>query len=192
MPNCVDPDDFPKPKRNTGNKVRIGLIGSVVGTNDFDHIEDTLEIISKREDVQLVVMSDKPNDGNFFDTINVEWHNPVKMKDYFETLNDLKLDLMLIPRREGYFNKCKSNIKFLEASMLEIPCITDNWKDNPYTNDAEYLVMTNNWLKDIYELVDDKEMRKMMGKRAKKYVLKNYNIKNNINKWETAYQTLLQ
>jgi len=191
LPNCVDPDDFPKPKKNTSKKVRIGLIGSVVGTNDFDHIKDTLEIISKREDIQLVVMSDKPNDGNFFDTINVEWHNPVPMKDYFETLNNLKLDIMLIPRREGYFNKCKSNIKFLEASMLEIPCITDDWKDNPYTADAEYLVMTKNWLKDIYELVDDKEARKMISKRAHKYVLSKYQIKDNIKLWEQTYSTIL-
>ena len=191
LPNCVDPDDYPEPKRNKTKKIRVGLIGSVVGTNDFDHIKDTLKIISQREDIQIVVMSTKPNDGNFFDKIPVEWHNPVKIKDYFEALNDLELDMMLIPRRESYFNKCKSNIKFLEASMLEIPCITDDWKDNPYTADAEYLVMTNNWLKDIYELAGDKELRKMIGKRAHKYVLSKYDIKDNIKLWEQAYQSLI-
>jgi len=191
LPNCVDPDDFPFPKKNKSNKVRLGLIGSVVGTNDFDHIQGVLEKLSKRDDVQLVVLSDKPNDGKFFDTINVEWHNPVEMKDYFDTLNELKLDIMLIPRREGYFNKCKSNIKFLEASMLRIPCITDDWQNNPYTADSDYLVMTHDWEKDLNELIANKEMRIEIGKQAKKYVLANYTIQDNIYKWEEVYNKLL-
>lgn len=192
LPNCVDPDDFPKPIKNKGKKVRLGLIGSVVGTNDFDHIVPLLKELSELPNVEIVVMSTKPNDGNFFDTIKVEWHEPVKVAQYFDKINELKLDIMLIPRKEGYFNKCKSNLKFLEASMFEIPCITDDWKDNPYTKDADYLVMTHNWSKDLYDLINDKEARKLIGKRAKKYVLKNYNIKDKAVNWENAYKELIK
>lgn len=191
LPNCVDPSDFPKPIKNKSKKVRLGLIGSVVGTNDFDHIAPLLKELSNLPNVEIVVMSEKPNDGNFFDTIKVEWHKPVRIAEYFDKLNDLKLDIMLIPRKEGYFNKCKSNIKFLESSMLEIPCITDDWKDNPYTKDSDYLVMTHNWSKDLYDLINDKEARTLIGKRAKRYVLKNYNIKDKITLWEQEYQKLI-
>ena len=41
---------------------------------------------------------------------------------------------MLIPRGENYFNRCKSNIKFLEASMCEIPVIAQSFT----TNDSPY------------------------------------------------------
>jgi glycosyltransferase involved in cell wall biosynthesis len=190
LPNCVDPDDFPKVKAHKNKKVRLGLIGSVVGTNDFDHIQDLLKELSLRDDIEIVVMSTKPNDGKFFDTIKVEWHEPVKVAEYFEKINDLKLDIMLIPRRESYFNKCKSNLKFLEASMLEIPCITDDWQDNPYTKDSDYLVTTHNWKKDLEDLIQDKELRKAIAKRAKKYVLKNYNIKDKKDLWTSVYETL--
>lgn len=192
IPNLIDPTDFPsKLEKNKTKKVRIGLIGSVVGVNDFDHIKDVLKELSERDDVQLVVMSTKPNKGNFFDNINVEWHEPVRINRYHDKLNSLKLDIMLIPRKENYFNKCKSNIKFLESSMYEIPCITDDWKDNPYTKDRDYLIMTKNWKKSINELIDDKEFRRALGKRAKKYVLKNYSIKDKAHLWEEAYQTIL-
>ena len=62
------------------------------------------------------------------------------MIDYFDTLNDLELDIMMIPRKDNYFNKCKSNIKFLEASMCEIPVITNYFKDSPYEKDGDYVV----------------------------------------------------
>ncbi len=193
LPNCVDEMDFPKPSRKNNKKIRIGMIGSVVGTNDFDHITPLLKELSEREDVELVVMSSKPNDGNFFETIKVEWHEPVKIINYFDKINDLKLDIMLIPRKESYFNKCKSNLKFLESSMLEIPCVTDNWKDNPYTKDIEYMVGVNGldeWRTAVNDLIQDKECRKMIAKRAKSYVLKNYNIKDKAILWENAYKTI--
>lgn len=40
LPNCIDPFDWSEPKRNKGDKVRIGLVGSV-GYDDYKTIEAT-------------------------------------------------------------------------------------------------------------------------------------------------------
>lgn len=213
LPNCVDPEDWPEPLRNEGDKVRIGIIGSVGTNNDCAGFVKTLDALNTRNDVQLVLYGLPSKDPStlpevqafyggeyaFWDKYNIEWQPFTNIANYMETLNDLKLDLMVIPRKDDYFNHCKSNIKFLEASMLEIPVIAQGFKDNlsPYEvdkDDAEHMVIikdNSEWLEAIDILVKNKNLRKEIGEKAHKYVMKKYSITNNISKWETAYKNLL-
>jgi glycosyltransferase involved in cell wall biosynthesis len=98
---------------------------------------------------------------------------------------------MLIPRKDNYFNRCKSNIKFLEASMLEIPVVATSFKNGPYEelttdiglkakNDDEFRVFTE-------MLIDNEYLRRKIGINAKEYVLKHYSIKDNAHLWAEAY-----
>jgi glycosyltransferase involved in cell wall biosynthesis len=210
LKNCVDPDDWPTPKRNEGEKVRIGLVGSVTANGDFDSIRVALTELNKRADVQLVMFGLPPKDlpkaqelykeeYEFWSQFNIEWQPFVPMADYFDTLNNLRLDMMLIPRKDNYFNRCKSNIKFLEASMLEIPCVMQGFEDgkSPYQFDKVEeqgmgIVVTDNskWLEAIDKLIANKDLRRAMGKLANKYVLENYDIKTNAINWKNAYENL--
>lgn len=207
LPNCIDPFDIPEPKRNEGNKVRIGLTGSV-GYDDFKIIQPYLEELSKRDDVQLVLFSlSLPKYTNervktlykdaydFVKSKNIEWHTHVPMAEYFEKLNDLELDIMLIPRRETYFNKCKSNIKYLEAGALEIPVIASTFEDSPYNDlngENGLLAKDEKEFREHTErLIADKELRRKIGKNAREYVYENYNIEKVGKLWEIAYETLL-
>lgn len=205
LPNLVNPDDWSKPKRNKGDKVRIGVVGSVAYYHDFQIVEDVLTKLDNDPRVQLVLfgLHDKEKrktnkkvnkvhkrEYAFWDTLkNVEQAPWCDMIDYFDTLNDLELDIMMIPRKDNYFNKCKSNIKFLEASMCEIPVITNYFKDSPYEKDGDYVVWAKDWLKDLERLITDKKLRRDIGKKAKQYVLKAYNIDRAII-WEETYNKL--
>lgn len=214
LPNCVDPDVWPEePQKNDGLKVRIGLVGSVSVNGDFESMLPALQALSKRDDVQLVlfalprktdetVLAQKyyKEDYDFWDSMNVEWQPFVGRADYVNTLDDLKLDLMVIPRKDDYFNRCKSNLKFLEASMLEIPCIAQGFPDgkSPYEvdpEDADHLMLVkdnNDWITKIEQMINFPVQRREMGKKAKKYVIEKYSIEKNIHKWETAYKDLLK
>ena len=152
LPNMVDPDDWDKPKRTKGSRVRIGLVGSTIMNKDSLLITPLLRKLGRREDVQLVIFGLPPESEKevrkyfaheiaYWNTMNIEWHPAVPIRDYFGTLNDLELDIMLIPRQENYFNKCKSNVKFLEASMLEIPVIAQTFEDAPYNDDQGHLML---------------------------------------------------
>lgn len=205
LPNLVNPDDWSKPKRNKGDKVRIGVVGSVAYYHDFQIVEDVLTKLDNDPRVQLVLfgLHDKEKrktnkkvnkvhkrEYAFWDTLkNIEQAPWCDMIDYFDTLNDLELDIMMIPRKDNYFNKCKSNIKFLEASMCEIPVITNYFKDSPYEKDGDYVVWAKDWLKDLERLITDKKLRRDIGKKAKQYVLKAYNIDRAI-MWEETYNKL--
>jgi len=178
LPNCVDPDDWPDIERNETDKIRIGIVGSVGLNNDCDGFQEQLKELSDRDDVQLVLFSLPRKDAStvkvqgyyqkeykYWEDLDVEWQPFVGIEEYREMLNDLKLDIMVIPRNNDYFNKCKSNLKFLEASMLEIPVIAQGFPegDSPYQVDPEdskhMIVITDNkdWMPAINKLIDDKD-----------------------------------
>jgi len=213
IPNYIDPDDWEKPKRNEGDKIRIALVGSVAYSKDFSVIKGIIRQLDADKRIQLVMFGlfdKKRREENkdaiaihedeyaFWDTLENLEHVPwCPLEDYFETLNDLKLDIMLIPREENYFNKCKSNVKFLEAAMCEIPVIAQSFttKDSPYDfdlNGKNGLLATteDDWKKQIELLVEDKELRRKVGREAKKYTLKHYDIKDNVYKWEDLFNQL--
>jgi glycosyltransferase involved in cell wall biosynthesis len=210
LPNCVEETDWQEPKRSDSSKVRIGISGSVASSLDYASIIPTLEALKGRDDVQIVLFALPPDNDLyklqreiyakeivFWNQYNVEWHPQVAIADYMDKLAEIELDIMLIPRYDSYFNRCKSNLKFLEASMLEIPVVAQGFADgkSPYQDpeDAKHMkVIVNNedWLPVVTELVENKKKRRDMGKKARKYVLKRYDINKNAHLWDKAYKSL--
>lgn len=207
LPNCVEPYDWEEPLKNEGDKVRIGIVGSVASNQDYKSIIPLLDILKNRKDVQLVLFAlpikaketelaqeiYKP-EYEFWAQYEPEWHHFVPIYEYQEKLNSLRLDIMLIPRFESYFNKAKSNVKFLEASMCEIATIAQSFSDgnSPYEKDSN-LVLANTeqeWIEKTIELIENKTLRDTIAKEARKYVLRNYNINNKAHLWEQAYANI--
>lgn len=208
LPNMIDPDDWPRPKRNTTSKVRVGLIGSTLSNGDYTLIEPLLHELNTRDDVQLCILglpradltmqrSIYKKEIDFWNSFDIEWTPFVPQAEYADAVNDMKLDILLIPRDDSYFNRCKSNIKFLEASMLEIPVIAQGFTDglSPYQgkNDAAHMrvcITLEDWRNAVNELVANKALRRQMGKSAKAYVRKYYNIHKTAKLWKETYQRM--
>jgi len=211
LPNYIDPFYFPEPLRNETDIVRIGITGSVAMTSDINVLKPIIEKYQNDPRVRLVLLS-LPATGNnevykqlyseeyaFWSGANVEWHPFSKVDEYYEVLNSLKLDFVIIPRADTYFNRCKSNLKFLENSALEIPTIAQSFLtgDSPYQGeeDAKHLLLAGTqeeWVAQIEKLIADKELRRKLGAEAKAYVLAKYDINKpeNSNKWVEAYKLI--
>lgn len=209
LPNYIDPFDWEEPLRNEGDKVRIGIVGSTALEYDYLHIKDVIKNLSERKDVEIILFGlgdiehRKKNpevtkkfreEYEFWDTIISKQFPWVPRYQYNQALNEARLDLMLIPRADNYFNRCKSNIKFLEASMCEIPVVAQSFDGGPYeeiTPDMGILIRDNNkWLEEVDRLIKNKELRRSMGKKAREYVIKNYNIEDHYLDWDNAYKSL--
>jgi len=212
LPNYIDPFYFPEPEYNETDVVRIGITGSVAMTSDINVLKPIIEKYENDKRVMLVLLSMPANGQNqvykqlyseeyaYWSGVNIEWHPFSKVNEYYDTLNDLHLDMVIIPRADTYFNRCKSNLKFLENSMLAIPTIAQSFStgDSPYQQNAEdtkHLLLadtTEEWIEQIEKLIANKEYRRRLGMEAKAYVEANYDINSptNFSKWEEAYKTL--
>lgn len=210
LPNCVDPDDWDKPLRNEGKRVRIGIVGSAAFEYDYIHVKDVIKKLSERDDVEFVLFGlgdlrhRALNPGvtkvfhqeyEFWDSIRKDHFPWVKIADYPQALNLTKLDIMMIPRIENYFNKCKSNVKYLEAAMCEIAVVAQSFPDGPYEefeHNKNIIKITDNkdWLPEMERLIADKELQRTLGRNAKRYTLDNYNIYSQAHLWLDAYSTL--
>jgi glycosyltransferase involved in cell wall biosynthesis len=210
LPNCVDPFYFEEPLRNETDIVRIGVTGSIGVSSDIDVLAPIINHFEKDKRVKIVYFclpsnrNDKlvgetyTDEYKFLDSIDVEWHPYVDIDKYYDKLNSLKLDMMIIPRADNYFNRCKSNLKFIEASMFEIPCIAQGFPDgkSPYQvnpEDSKHMVIVNDnkdWIPEVEKMINDKEGRRAMGKKAREYVLENYDIEKKAHLWKEAYAKL--
>lgn len=207
LKNTIDPlDEYEKPKNTTG-KLRVGLVGSVTTNNDYNHIKEQIKKLDERGDVTLVVMGVKYRNGNYSKFMqddydfwgslkNVEWHPYVPLLEYMMTVASLSLDVAIIPREESYFNKCKSNLKYLEMSLLKIPVIAQGFstKDGPYDNGcphAELVYDNSTWYDKIIDVKDNYSKYQDMANKAHDYVLENYNIKTYAQEWTKAIEKLI-
>jgi glycosyltransferase involved in cell wall biosynthesis len=79
--------------------------------------------------------------------------------------------------------------------MLEIPVIAQSFEDGPYeeiesTKNGILVENDEDWEDAVYTLINNKEYRRDMGKKAKEYVLANYNIRDHAHKWKQAYKSI--
>lgn len=207
MENSIDPLDEMPCKENTTGKFRIAFIGSVSSNNDYEHIKEQIKQLDERGDVTIIVFGVmQPNGGVqgaymndyvFWKSLkNIEFQPFVPIDQYYMTLADLAIDLAIIPRKEGYFNQCKSNLKFLEMSLLHIPVVAQGFKDgtSPYQGkDEKYMsiVIDNEmWYHTVINIKNNYTKYKELADLAHDYVIKNYNINEYAPKWRYTIEKL--
>lgn len=210
LPNCVDPFYFDDPLKNETDVLRIGITGSLAITSDFQLVHQIYKHFDGDKRVRFVLLSLPPKGTDEFvrqlyaeeykliDQMDVEWHPFVPNHEYLDAVNNLRLDVMLIPRADNYFNRCKSNIKFLEASMFEVPTIAQSFPDglSPYQVDVDDSINMflekdiDGFINRIEWMITHRDEARKMGKRAREYVEVKYDINNNAHKWQNAYNTL--
>lgn len=207
LKNCIDPLDEVSCKPNTTGKFRVGIIGSVTSNDDYYHIKDQIKKLDERGDITLVVLGvllqngkvtpGMQEDYDFWSSLkNIEWHPSVHVTDYYVKVASLALDLAIIPRKDHYFNKCKSNLKFLDMSLLSIPVLSQGFSDglSPYQGvDEPYMTIINDnsqWYDKILEIRDNYPKYKDLAVKAHDYVLENYNINSYCHEWQDKIEKL--
>ena len=119
------------------------------------------------------------------------WTKPVDEYKYMEHYNEI--DVLLVPLQDNDFNACKSELKFVEAGIMDVAVIASNF--GPYTigsenyfekggviNENGNCVLIDNrkahkeWAKVIEKLVKNPEHIVKLQENMTKHINENYSI----------------
>lgn len=116
IPNAADDSKFSvEPSYHERNKV-ILLRGGGSHGKDWEEYKDAIiQIMEEHPDYTLAVMGFHPE---WLRQIkNVKYFKFSDILTYFDTLMQLKPELMIVPLQDTKFNRCKSNIAWIEGTL---------------------------------------------------------------------------
>lgn len=156
------------------------------------NVTDEYRIVSPQyKDFLLKFMPDVQYPGVENEPYKRCWTKPVQGFKYMEHYNEL--DVLLVPLQDNDFNSCKSELKFVEAGMMNVAVVASNF--GPYTigstnffekggviNENGNCVLIDNkkshkdWSKTVEKLVKNPEYIDKLKENMHKHILENYDI----------------
>lgn len=148
------------------------LYGSGTKTHDVDFEEAAAaleQLLRERADVRLRIVGEL-NLPAAFDAFGerVERLKGLDYPSYLRLLSEA--DISIAPLEPVVFNDAKSNIKFLEAAIVEVPSVCS--PRDAFTQvitdgvDGFLAATTEEWLSALQSLIDDPARRRQMGRAA--------------------------
>lgn len=136
-PNKVK-DQYLKNKRKprvlyTGSGAHYDVDNKNGGIDDFSHVIDMVRrTVDKYQ--WIFVGSYPPKLADLVLRGKVEYHPWKSLQEYPSFINDLNAQAMIAPLFDNSFNRSKSDIKYIEACTLGLPCLLqdmETYKDAP-------------------------------------------------------------
>lgn len=170
-------------KSNTTDIVKIFYgSGTKTHNSDFNLIkEPLLKILDKYPNVNLYILGELVLDSSYAKFENRIHRIPLlSAESYYAEI--CEYDIALMPLVENIFNKAKSNIKYIEASVMGVPSIASKLPEfsRIIRNGVNGYVASSSdeWYTYIETLVIDKEARKKIATKAYETVIDMYKLDN--------------
>jgi GT2 family glycosyltransferase len=196
LPNRVDRALFEAPVRGRSGALRIGYVGTATHGADLALVEPALERIARRygDRVQLVWFG--CSTGPLASLPGSEILPFVyDYAEYAEALRRARLDLVLAPLVDDRFNRCKSNIKWLELSAAGVPGVYADLE--PYRESIEPgatgLLAGSDpdaWYAAIERVIEDEPLRLALARRAQADVLARWTLETGAASYARFYEEI--
>ena len=197
--NYLDLEHWARPHRkNETDRIRILWAGSSSHTPDLIWIRPVLDkILRKYPNVQFlhigqggIKSSNKLSQFVYGEDIfeglpdNRESLLPVQSSVFPFVLSSLMADMAIAPLQKNYFNKFKSQCKYLEYSINHLPGVYSGWfYDRIRHGETGFLADTpEEWERYLTLLVENEKIRKETGENAYRDALK-YDFSLFADKW---------
>jgi GT2 family glycosyltransferase/glycosyltransferase involved in cell wall biosynthesis/predicted Zn-dependent protease len=199
LPNLIDGNLWTMYSQSVSisPRVVIGYAGGFTHKKDLEIVETALEIISQkyRDSITLVFMgcaTDRIATLPGFTYLD----EVMDYACYAEKLQTSGIGIALAPLVDTRFNRCKSNIKWLEYSACGCAGIFSDLP--PYNsciqNGLTGLLVENtteSWVNAIEQLISDPELRRSIAENAKQQVMANHTLLSGAHKYMEAYSSLI-
>ncbi len=175
----VDTDRF-KPRDSKGDDVlTIGWIGSHSTAPYLAKLKNVISRLAGRYKFNLKIIGAGRYDPGIDDVnvINKDW----LLEDEVEEFKSLDIGIYPLPDNEWAAGK--TGFKTIQYMSVGVPCVVSDVGPNKIiVKDGVngYLARTDNeWVEKMSMLVEDPELRKMMGEAGRKTVIEKYSLKVN-------------
>lgn len=195
LPNSMDMERWDLPKlTNDSPFIRIGWFGSVTHKADIEMIAPALRrIMDEFSMVRFFFMGDM-RFAELFEGYPVECMTAVPFDAWPSRLHGLRLDIGLAPLEDTEFNRCKSNIKFMEYAIAQIPGIYSstvyNGRGGFDGNFGLICYKPDDWYQALRSMILNESVREDIRNRAYAHVKNKYDLGKNWKLWKDAYQSL--
>lgn len=197
IPNLADTELFQPIATKKNGPVVIGFSGTVTHARDLKTIEEALFRVADRygDKVAFSFMGLSASEFSAlpgFRFLDFERD----YASYGKALSSSGIDIAIAPLQDSRFNRCKSNIKWLEYSACGIAGIYADLP--PYSTSIEHGVTgvlvdndPDKWFKAICLLIDHPELRQRIAKQAKTEVLSHHSLKSGSHVLYTLYESMV-
>ena len=153
--------------------------------DDFQHVRDVIRKTSNQ--IQWVFLGAYP--PVLHDLVRsgkIEYHQWQHIYDLPRYIHDLKINCMVAPLTDNTFNRCKSDIKYIEACGHGIPVVC---QDMVTYENADFKFNTGDDMIDqIKNILKDKQQYMKACRRARQYIQDKWlELPDNLNKYRELY-----
>ncbi len=173
------------PRQIEGGKPRVGWAGGTAHAGDLALIADIVKDLA--DEVDWVFLGTMPKGA---EAHIAEYHEGVEIRQYPEKLASLGLDLALAPLEDNLFNRCKSNLKFLEYGACGYPVIASDIEC--YRGSGLPVTLVKNrykdWLEAIRSHLADRDASRRQARQLREQVLASWMLDGpNLERWLQAW-----
>lgn len=201
LPNLLDDKLWtfkPPIKKNIGNPIIIGYMGTDSHAPDIEFIAPVLSKLAKiyNDKIQFRFYGAKPSE-DLIRLPQMNW-SPIKTYQYVEFVSDfqkLDIDIFIAPLVNSLFNTCKSPIKYFELSAQGSAGVY--WGNPPYeeviTDGVDGLLASSldEWYLQLTRLIEDYDLRFQIAQRAQETIRSNWLLSQNSYRWLETYDEII-
>lgn len=164
-------------EKSANKKIVIGWTGTHSTNKYFESFEPVLEELNRNYNIQIVAISDQNPNVTLQNFTYICWNKAQEIKQ----LNKIDIGIMPLDNSEWEMGKC--GFKALQYMAMEIPTVTSDVGINHQIIEHGvngYLCKNHeDWLKYLGELISSESLRKSVGQRGRKKIIKSYSVQSN-------------
>lgn len=192
VPTTIDTEEYKRiaVPENDIHTVCIGWSGSITTIQHFKYAEGFLKKIKEKygSKVCIKVIGDKNYSNTSLDVVSLDWNKDDELKELSS------FDIGIMPLSDDEWAKGKCGLKGLQYMALEIPTIMSPVGVNTeIIDDGENGFLAkeeDEWVEKISLLIDNKELRKEMGLKARRTVIEKYSFEAHKETYLNTFNTL--
>ena len=179
--------------------VTIGYFGTITHKEDLLLIKDAIitlknKLRNKGIIIKFEIIGVTNNPSNWYTAIKVP-HDKTNFTEFIPWLKKtVEWDIGVAPLEDTYFNKAKSELKYIEYTALGVPTVCSDIESyNAVIKDGINGFLAKNteeWVEKLEKLIMNKDLREKIYNNAIKDINTNYNLEDRVKQWDNILMNL--